>query len=109
MIKRLTIAVLIGLIAGLIDLVPLVLVEAPLINMMSILLFWLITSYFVSNVTIIKNSLLNGLVLSTLNMLLMVVVIYTINPKDFLPLLSMAITLGPLVGFLNGRFKQSTV
>lgn len=105
MSKKVIIAIIIGLAAGLIDLIPLVMVRVPLLNMISILLFWIITSYFVAHVTLLKNSLLNGLVLSTLNMLPLVAIIYTINPKDFLPMLSMALILGPLVGYLNGRFN----
>jgi hypothetical protein len=107
MAKKIGVAFIIGLVAGLIDLIPLVMVSVPLLNMVSILLFWIITSCFVANVTLFKNSLLNGLVLSTVNMLPLVLVIYTINPKDFLPMLSMALILGPLVGYLNGRFNHS--
>jgi hypothetical protein len=108
MAKKIIVSVIIGLAAGLIDLIPLVMVRVPLLNMVSILMFWIVTSYFVANVTLFKNAPLNGLVLSTLNMLPLVVIIYTINPKDFLPMLSMALILGPLVGYLNGRFNQSS-
>ncbi len=107
MVKKTITALIIGLVAGLLDLIPLVMVGAPLLNMMSILMFWVVTSYFVANVKLINNNPLNGLVLSTVNMLPLVMVIYTINPKDFLPMLSMALVLGPLVGYLNGRFNQS--
>ena len=104
--KKMVIAISIGLVAGILDLIPLVLVGAPLLNMTSILMFWMITSYFIAHNALFKNSILNGLALSTLNMLPLVIVIYTINPKDFLPMLSMALILGPLTGYLNGRFNS---
>jgi len=104
--KKTTIAIIIGLIAGILDLIPLILVSAPILNMISILMFWIVTSYFVAHVKLSKNTILNGLILSTLNMLPLVIVIYTVNPKDFMPMLSMAIVLGPLVGYLNGRFNS---
>ena len=103
--KKMMIAGLIGLVAGLLDLIPLVMVGAPLLNMASILMFWIVTSIFVAHVTLSKNSLVNGLVLSTLKMLPLLMVIYTINPKDFVPMLSMAVLLGPVVGLLNKRFN----
>lgn len=103
--RKITTAVIVGLVAGFIDLIPLIMVKAPLLNMVSILLFWIITSYFVASVTLLRNKVMNGLVLSTLNMLPLVVVIYTINPKDFMPMLSMAFILGPLVGYFNGRMN----
>ncbi len=102
--KNLT-ALAIGLIAGLIDLIPLLIVGVPLLNMLSIMAFWIITSFFIAHVTLLKNAMLNGLVLSTFNMLPLVMVIYTINPKDFLPMLSMALVLGPFVGYLDGRLN----
>ena len=102
--KKIIVSFGIGILAGLLDLIPLVLVKAPLLNMASIVMFWIVTSIFVGQIKLLKNSLLNGLVLSTLNMVPMVMVIYTINPKDFFPMLSMAILLGPLVGYLNGRY-----
>lgn len=104
--KKMFIAISIGLVAGILDLIPLVLVGAPLLNMTSILMFWIITSYFIAHIALFKNIILNGLALSTLNMLPLVIVIYTINPKDFLPMLSMALILGPLTGYLNGRFNS---
>lgn len=105
MIRKTITAITIGLVAGFIDLIPLIMVKAPLLNMVSILMFWIITSYFVASVTILKNNILNGLVLSILNMLPLVVVIYTMNPKDFMPMLSMALMIGPLVGYFNGRLN----
>jgi len=103
--RKLIVSMIIGLIAGVIDLIPLVMVRVPLLNMVSILTFWIVTSYFVAHVSLFKNALLNGLVMSTINMLPLVIIIYTINPKDFFPMLSMALILGPLVGFLNNRFN----
>jgi hypothetical protein len=102
--KNNMIAMLIGLLVGLIDLIPLVLVGAPLLNMLSIVTFWIITAVFIANITFFKNALINGLMISIMNMLPLVMVIYTINPKDFLPMLSMAVLLGPLAGYLNKRF-----
>lgn len=102
--KKLMVALIVGLIAGGLDLIPLIMVGAPMLNMVSIVAFWVVTSYFVANIELVKNGAINGLILSTLNMIPMVIVIYTINPKDFLPMLSMAVLLGPLVGFLNKRF-----
>ncbi|MDX9957181.1 MAG: hypothetical protein RBT68_01955 [Spirochaetia bacterium] len=35
--------IIIGLVAGLLDLIPLVMVKAPLLNMVAIMVFWLVT------------------------------------------------------------------
>lgn len=99
-------SIIIGIFVGALDLIPLIMVKAPLLNMTAIVVFWVVTSFFISRVTLVENSLLNGLIIATLNMLPLILTIYTINPKDFLPMLSMAIILGPLTGFLNNRYAK---
>jgi len=88
----------VGLAAGLLDLIPLVMVKAPLLNMIAIVCFWLVAVFFMAKTTLFKNSFLNGLTVAVLLMLPVVLTVYTVNPKDFLPMLSMAVILGPLSG-----------
>jgi hypothetical protein len=88
----------VGLVAGVLDLIPLVMVQAPLLNMVSIVCFWLVAVFFMAKTTLFKNSLLNGLVVAVLLMLPVVLTVYPVNPNDFLPMLSMAVILGPLSG-----------
>lgn len=95
--------VIVGLAAGLLDLVPLVMVKAPLLNMAAIMVFWLVAVFFMAKVTLFRNPLLNGLVVAVMIMLPVVMTVYTINPKDFLPMLSMAVILGPLSGIALSR------
>ena len=90
--------VLVGLAAGLLDLIPLVMVGAPVFNMVAIVVFWLVAVFFMAKTKLFANPLLNGLVVAVLIMLPVVLIVYTVNPKDFLPMLSMAVILGPLSG-----------
>ena len=95
--------VMVGLVAGLLDLIPLVMVGAPLFNMVAIMVFWLVAVLFMAKVTLLRNPLLNGLAVAVLIMLPVVMTVYTVNPKDFVPMLSMAVILGPLSGFAVSR------
>jgi hypothetical protein len=95
--------VIVGLAAGLLDLIPLVMVNAPLLNMVAIMVFWLVAVFFMAKVTLFRNPLLNGLTVAILIMLPVVMTVYTVNPKDFIPMLSMAVILGPLSGFAVSR------
>ena len=90
--------IFVGMTAGLLDLIPLVLVKAPLFNMLAIILFWLVAVLFMAKTTLFRNAFLNGLAVAVLIMLPVVLTVYTVNPKDFLPMLSMAVILGPLSG-----------
>ena len=89
---------LVGLAAGLLDLIPLVMVGAPVFNMVAIVVFWLVAVFFMAKTKLVANPWLNGLAVAVLIMLPVVLIVYTVNPKDFLPMLSMAVILGPLSG-----------
>ena len=104
--KKLLIVLFIGLIAGVLDLIPLFLVNAPLFNMLSVLAFWLVAAYIIAKTTILRNSILNGLVISILLMLPMALAVSATNPKDFIPMMFMSLLLGPFVGFAIGKFAN---
>lgn len=90
--------VLVGLAAGLLDLIPLVMVDAPVFNMVAIVVFWLVAVIFMATTTLVENPYLNGLVVAVMIMLPLILTVYTVNPGDALPMLSMAVILGPLSG-----------
>ncbi|MBI9102447.1 MAG: hypothetical protein JEY99_08540 [Spirochaetales bacterium] len=101
--KRILIILFVGLIAGVLDLIPLLFVETPLFNKLSIIVFWLVASFIISSTKIYKNSIVNGLILSILLMLPTALAVSATNPKDFIPMMFMAIFLGPLVGYATGK------
>ncbi|QEN04737.1 hypothetical protein EW093_08455 [Thiospirochaeta perfilievii] len=103
---KILITIFIGLFAGVLDLIPLFFVNAPLFNMLSIVAFWLVATYIISITKVVKNSILNGLIISVLLMLPMALAVSATNPKDFIPMLSMAIILGPFVGYSLGRVNS---
>jgi len=95
---------LIGLILGLLDLIPLFMAKAPLFNMISIIAFWLCTTLFIYKTRFFKNNALNGLIVSILLMIPIALAVSASNPKDFLPMMMMAIILGPISGVLLNKF-----
>jgi hypothetical protein len=97
----------VGLAAGLLDLVPLVLVGAPALNMVAIVVFWLVAVIFMATTTLFENPFLNGLVVAVMIMLPLILTVYTVNPGDALPMLSMAVILGPLSGAAVRRGLRS--
>jgi hypothetical protein len=104
--KNLT-ALSIGLVAGLLDLIPLLLAKAPMFNMISVVVFWMVCVYVMANMTIHRNAALNGLIVSLLLMLPLSLAVAATNPKDFLPMMSMAVILGPASGFVLNRVSKT--
>lgn len=104
--KKTFFIILIGLVLGIIDLIPLFIVNAPLFNMVSIIAFWLCTTLFISKTIFFKNSVINGLTVATLLMIPMALAVSASNPKDFLPMMFMAIVLGPIAGILLNKYVR---
>src|SRR6056297_198226 len=98
---------LVGSAAGVLDLIPLVMVDAPVFNMVAIVVFWLVAVLFMATTTLFRNPFLNGLAVAVLVMLPVVLTVYTVNPKDALPMLSMAVVLGPLSGAAVRRWIRA--
>ena len=102
--KKNIIILTIGLVAGILDLIPLIFVQAPLFNMLSIVAFWVSATIFIANTMLLKNYILNGLIIAIILMLPMALAVSASNPKDFMPMMFMAIILGPLVGLSTNKF-----
>lgn len=102
--KKNIIIFIIGLVAGILDLIPLIFVQAPLFNMLSIIAFWVSATIFIANTILLKSHILNGLLIATILMLPMALAVSASNPKDFFPMMFMAIVLGPIVGFSTNKF-----
>lgn len=105
--KKLSLVFLIGLVAGLLDLIPLIMVNAPVFNMVSVLAFWLCASFFIYKTSLVENSLLNGLAIATVLMIPMALAVAATNPTDFIPMMSMALLLGPPVGWSLQKFVKA--
>ncbi len=57
---------LIGLVLGILDLIPLFFAKSPLFNMVSIIAFWLCATLFIYKTKFFKNIVVNGLVAGVL-------------------------------------------
>jgi len=94
--KRNSTVAAIGVLLGLLDLIPLYFAGAPLFNMLAIVVFWLVAAIFMAKTSFVRNSLLDGLILGVLLMLPLILTVSAVNPRDFFPMLLMAVLLGPL-------------
>jgi len=98
----------IGLGFGLVDLIPLIPVGAPLFNLIAVASFWVIAAVMMSKTRFVKNNLLDGLIMGVLLMLPLILTVTAVNPKDFFPMLMMAVILGPLSALTLGKLNLRT-
>jgi len=86
----------VGVVLGFVDSIPLFFANAPLFNMIAIVVFWLVAALMMTRTSFVRNSLLDGLILGVLLMSPLILTVTAVNPKDFFPMLLMAVVLGPL-------------
>lgn len=103
--KRNVAIIAIGLGFGLLDVIPLIPVGAPLFNMIAIVSFWIIASVMMSKTRFVGNNLLDGLIMGILLMSPLILTVTAVNPKDFFPMLMMAVILGPLCALSLGKLN----
>ena len=103
-LKKASFIILIGFVAGLLDLIPLILAAAPVFNMVSVVVFWIVTATMIHLAKMVQKPFLNGLLISTLLMIPLALAVAATNPKDLIPMMLMAVILGPCVGFCIGKF-----
>lgn len=103
--KKWSLVVLIGIVFGALDIIPLIPVQAPLFNMIAIAVFWVVAAVVMAKMRFVQNNLLDGLIIAVLLMSPLILTVTAVNPKDFLPMLSMAVILGPLCGLVLGKLK----
>ncbi len=106
--KRLIAGLAVGLGFGFVDLLPLIFVPAPLFNMMAVTIFWVVAALMMMRTRFVKNDLLDGLIMGVLLMLPLVLTVTAVNPRDFFPMLLMAVVLGPLCSFTLGKLNLRT-
>jgi hypothetical protein len=103
--KKSILIIAVGLVFGALDLIPLIPVGAPLMNMIAIVVFWLVAALMMAKTRFVKNNLIDGLILAVLLMMPLILTVTAVNPKDFFPMLMMAVVLGPLCAFTLGKLK----
>lgn len=95
----------VGLVLGLLDVIPLFFAGAPVYNMLAIVAFWIVAAIFMARTSFVRNSLLDGLIMGVVLMLPLILTVSAVNPKDFFPMLLMAVLLGPLCAWSLTKFK----
>lgn len=96
MMKKLLLILAVGLVLGLIDIIPLFLANAPLFNMVAVGVFWLVAALMMARTSFVKNPWLDGLLMGVVLMAPLILTVSAVNPKDLVPMLLMAVLLGPL-------------
>lgn len=97
------IGILLGAIAGVIDVIPMLAMKLPLAANLSAFSLWVVAGFLVQHTSLKLNSLAKGLVISLLVFLSTAFLIGQNDPADLIPPLVMTVILGSLLGWAVGK------
>jgi len=101
--------ILLGIFAGILDVIPMIIMNLTWDANLSAFSMWVIISFFLSNSQLELPSILKGLLYSFLTLLPSAIIIGWNDPKSLLPMIIMTIFLGSLLGFAIGKIQQKEV
>ena len=103
MAKRILIGLLLGIIAGILDLIPMVIQNLTWNANLSAFFLWLVVGFMVATSNLRLPGYVKGIVIALLCLLPSVFIIGWNNPITLLPVFIMTIILGALLGFTYTR------
>ncbi|AET67760.1 hypothetical protein Desor_2156 [Desulfosporosinus orientis DSM 765] len=103
---KLLLSLLIGLVAGVIDIIPMLIQKLDKYSIISALIQWIVVGVVVSHIQIELESWLKGLVIAVLMGLPIIVLVMKNDAKSALPILMMCVILGSFVGFISDKYVR---
>lgn len=104
--KRIFIGLSLGLITGLIDIVPMIIQKLSWDANFSALSLWIVSGFFISSSKIELNPIIKGILISFLTLLPSAILIGWQEPKSLFPISITTTVLGGLLGYLINTFNQ---
>ena len=98
--KKIQLGIFLGIIAGMIDVIPMIIQQLTWDANLSAFFFWIICGFFIATTTINIRGMAKGIVISFLTLLPLIILIGWKEPFSLIPIFIMTLILGSLLGFL---------
>jgi len=102
--KKIYIGLMFGVLAGVIDVIPMILQKLPWSANLSAFTMWVVVGFLVSVVELKINNILKGILIAFLALAPIAVLIAAQEPMTLIPVFIMALILGGGVGYGVGRY-----
>jgi hypothetical protein len=101
--KKLLISLVIGIIAGIIDLVPMLILDLGWLACASAFIQWVVLGVFINYIDFKVISWLKGLIVAEMAS---VPILFIVSTESIVPIIVMSAILGSLVGYFGMRFAK---
>ena len=105
--RKIIIGIILGVVAGVIDVIPMILQKLPVNADLSAFSLWIISGFIISTNELKINSILKGLIISFLILIPCTFIIGWNQPISLIPISIMTLILGSLLGFTIHIFGKA--
>ncbi|MBU0661886.1 hypothetical protein KKH30_00060 [Candidatus Micrarchaeota archaeon] len=102
--RKILLGIGLGAVAGIIDVIPMLLQGLSWDANISAFLFWIVSGFLISTSSLKINSALKGVLISVLVLIPVAVIVGWQDPASLVPMGIMTPILGGLLGYFIGRF-----
>jgi len=104
--KKTQLGILLGIVAGILDVIPMIIQKLTWGANISAFCFWVISGFIISTSNIKIKGALKGLIISLILLIPTAILIGWKQPISLIPILIFNIILGTLLGFLIDKFGK---
>lgn len=102
--SKLLLSLIIGVAAGIIDIVPMIFQKLDRYSIISAFIQWVVVAFVITHIHFGVEGWLKGLIIAVLMALPIIALVMKTDVKSAIPILVMSVILGSLVGFAADRF-----
>lgn len=103
--EKIKMGIVLGVIAGVVDVIPMILQKLSWDANLSAFLFWVVCGVLISISEIKIKGALKGIVISYMMLLPLAVIVGRQEPKSLIPMCIMTLILGSLIGWIIEKFR----
>ena len=104
--RKLLICLMIGIIAGIIDVIPMIVQKLDIYANASAFVHWIVLGIIIPYVSFKLKGWIKGLVIAVISSLPVIIIVLKDNPCSVIPILVMSVVLGSLVGFAGEKYAD---
>ena len=104
--NKIKLGLILGILAGIIDIIPMIFQKLTWDANLSAFAFWIITGLFISTTELRIKGALKGVVVSLIILVPLAILIGWQEPISLIPILIMTLILGALLGFCIDKFGK---
>jgi len=104
--RKLKVGLLIGFIAGVVDVIPMLIQKLPFEANLSAFSMWVIVGLLIASVNWEINSILKGILIAFLTLIPCAIIIGSKEPFSLIPIFIMTLILSSLSGFFINKFSN---